>query len=443
MSFTAERPSSRFLKNVVSKTNKRRTLVTVVILVVFISVGVSLMVLTRAAGIFVTAEPENGALTGNASVVTDTAASGGQAVKFAATTSGSPGVMKMISLNKPAFASSGTARNGNDASYDTAWSPSGNGWLAYDLSTEPTANRQSVILSWYTSPDDGHSVNGFQGACPAWSGRPYISAYTVEGNAAAGGTASAPTTGWTTLATVSGNGNLSGQHLVNFAGYNWIRINGSGPNGISVNVDVADASAGVTDDWLFLGDSITAGYAGHFTGTDQNGTTVRSFTEQISAGTAAKYRPIQENAAMSCTKAADAMVWIDSFLNAFPGKYVTLNFGTNDSWNASGDPNGYSSTMQSLINKIKAKGKIAVISTIPWPNNAGGWPANVEAMNAKILQLYTANPDSVIPGPDLYTLTKGKTNYYRGTGDVHFNDLGSSVARKAWADAALANIYNK
>jgi lysophospholipase L1-like esterase len=411
--------------------------------VLAVIVGIVVVVYSFAAGTPIAFEAESGSLAGSAAVSTVAGQSGTGTVKFAGSSTGGPGVMKMISLNKPAFASSGIARDGNDSSYDTSWSPSGSGWLAYDLSAEPTANRQSVVLAWFTNPDDGHSVNGFAGACPAWSGRPYISDYTIQGNAAAGGTSSAPTTGWTTLATVSGNANLSGQHLINFAGYNWIRINGSGPNGIDVNVDVADASGGITDDWLFLGDSITTIYSGHFTGTDQNGTTVRSFTEGISAGTAAKYRPIQEDAAMSCTKSGDALVWIDSFLNAFPGKYVTLNFGTNDSWNASGDPVGYASNMQSLINKIKAKGKVAVISTIPWPNNAGGWPENIEAMNAKIQQLYTANPGSVIPGPDLYTLTKGHANYYQDPGNVHFNDLGASVARKAWIDAALTNIYNK
>jgi lysophospholipase L1-like esterase len=205
-------------------------------------------------------------------------------------------------------------------------------------------------------------------------------------------------------------------------------------------MEVADASLGTTDGWLFLGDSITAAYSGHFTDTDPGGVTRGSFTELINQKTSNIYRPISMNAAMACTKSTDALAWVDGILNDFQGKYVTLNFGTNDSWAGAGDPASYKSTMQQLINKVTAKGMTPVISTIPWPNNGGAWQAQVEAFNVKISELYNENP-SVIAGPDLYTLTKGKTNIYNGVGDVHFNGMGGALARNAWADAVVKNVY--
>ncbi len=46
--------------------------------------------------------------------------------------------------------------------------------------------------------------------------------YTLEGNAAAGGTL--PTTGWVTLATITGNTYISRQHAIDLTGYNWFRM---------------------------------------------------------------------------------------------------------------------------------------------------------------------------------------------------------------------------
>src|SRR6185312_6884109 len=82
--------------------------------------------------------------------------------------------------------------------------------------------------------------------------------YTIDVNPAPTGS-TAPTTGWVTLTTVTGNTYHSRQHLINMTGYNWVRINvttqlGGRP---MFNMDVHDASAGANDSWVILGDSIT------------------------------------------------------------------------------------------------------------------------------------------------------------------------------------------
>jgi hypothetical protein len=80
------------------------------------------------------------------------------------------------------------------------------------------------------------------------------------------------------------------------------------------------------------------------------------------------------------------------------------------------------------------------VATIPWPNNTGTWQTGIEAMNAQITTLYQARPQ-ILRGPDLYTLTKDRTDLYRAPGDVHPNDTGAALIRQAWANTALTNIY--
>lgn len=352
------------------------------------------------------------------------------------------GFTGLISLGAPAFASAGVATSGNDADYATSWNldPGESGWLAYDLSAVPVKRRESVVLAWYTAPDDGHTVRGIQGGCPAWSGRPYLGDYQVEVNSAPGG-GPAPAEGWVSAKSVTGNQNLSGQHKVVMRGYNWIRITGSGANGVAINVDVADARAAAKEGWLFLGDSITSMYAGHAPITDADGVVVAGFSSLISKATLGQHQPLSQNSGVACSKAADAVTWIGDMLRDFHGTYVTLNFGSNDGWGGSGDPDAYYRTMEKLAEIVVAHGKVPVVATIPWPNNPGTWAANTRKMNDQIRKLYKAHPE-VLPGPDLYALLADRSELFRDTGDPHPNDEGSAIIRKAWRDMALAKIFN-
>ncbi len=340
---------------------------------------------------------------------------------------------QIISRGRPAFSSTGTGANANDDSYATAWQlPAGTtGWLAYDLSGVPDQHRKQVVLAWYTALDDAFTTAQLQGGCPAWSGRPFLGSYTVEVNGATGG-GEPPDSGWTEVAEVHDNLNLSGQHLVPMAGANWIRITGGGPNGIEVNVDVADASAGDSGGWLFVGDSVTAGYAGHVPLADADSQMVGSIPELVAAGSKGQLQPLGQNNGVPCSKASDALTWIDPMLDEFHGKYVTLNFGTNDGWGGQGDLQDFYDSMTQLVKKVQSSGRVAVIPTITWPNNPGLWDAHVQKMNDQIRKLYTANP-KVIPGPDLYRLVEGRPELYKSAGDVHFNDAGSALLRQAWA----------
>lgn len=352
----------------------------------------------------------------------------------------------IISRGRPAFASVGAAGNANDGDFTTWWGvPAGEtAWLAYDLSGVPAEDRRAVVLAWYTAPDDGFTTAGIQGGCPIWSGRPFLGDYVVEVNAAEGG-GDPPTSGWREVDTVSGNVNLSAQHKVNFSGSNWIRISGGGPNGVAVNVDVADASSGDSGGWLFTGDSITATYGGHALLAGPGGAAVPGIGALIAAGSQDRFQPLVQNNGVPCSKSGDALVWIDEMLEGFHGRYVTLNYGGNDGYGGQGGEAGlkaYYEHMEDLIAKVTDLGMVPVIPTITWPNNPGAWDRQIQKLNDQIRRLYKAHPE-VIPGPDLYTLLKGRTELYRGAGDVHLNDQGSALIREAWAETLLGTVYEE
>lgn len=350
---------------------------------------------------------------------------------------------RIISRDRPAFASAGEASAGNDADYSKAWQvPAGEtGWLAYDLSGVSEEHRGKVVVAWSTVLDDGFTTGSLQGGCPVWSGRPFLGDYVVEVNTATGG-GDPPDSGWREVASVEGNLNLSGQHLVDLDGANWIRVRGGGPNGVQVNVDVADAGSGTSGGWLFMGDSITAGYASHAPTTDAAGTTVDSIPSLVAKGSGGEVQTIGQNNGVPCSKASDALTWIDQMLDDFYGQYVTLNFGTNDGWQGQGDVDDYRKTMETLVAKVQSRGLVAVLPTIPWPNNAGRWAEHIEKMNDAIRQIYADNPD-VVRGPDLYALLEDHPELFGNAGDPHPNEQGSALIRQAWAKAILENVYHQ
>lgn len=358
----------------------------------------------------------------------------------------------LLSRGVPAFASTGVAQDANDDSYATAWQlPDGSdGWLAFDLSAVPAAQRGQVVLTWYTQMDDGWITGDVPGGgCPAWMGRPYLRDYVVEVSAEPGG-GQPPATGWREVASVAENRSLSGQHLVDLAGAGWIRVRGSGPNGVSINLDISPAPGGDGGGWLFMGDSITAAYAGHQPLPDPGGQLVAGFADLVSAGTQGRYAPVAQNNGVACSLSSNALDFIDQMLDAFHGHYVTLNFGTNDSWGGQGDPLAFYQRMEQLVGRVTARGMVPVVPTIPWSNQGGAWGTQVQRFNEQIHRLYQQHPE-VVPGPDLYTLLQGRTSLFFGSmqGDlpaanrdwVHLTDQGSALVRQAWAQTALATVY--
>jgi hypothetical protein len=341
----------------------------------------------------------------------------------------------IISRNAPAFASSGyyPASFADDDNYDTAWRSQGTpAWLAYDLSGVPSSDRGKVLVVWYNeSYDYNHTING---------GNAYNlpQDYTIDVDPGKGG-GQPPGAGWVTLASVKGNHYHSRQHLINMTGNNWIRIDITASDGAvqnydaSIDMDVYNASYGTADNWIFYGDSITAGAMGHST---VGG--VKSFAQLINLQFPKDF-PVEEAGGTNFLTSGDGAKYINTWLQLFPGKYVGLSYGTYDAIGCV-DPGIFYDNYVSMVQAVLSMGKIPIIPHIPW-----GRDANIQncapPLNTKIDALYKAFPQ-IIKGPDLWTFFQSHQKLI--SNDTIYPTLtGFGWLRRQWANAMLAEIYAK
>jgi len=351
-------------------------------------------------------------------------------------TAQTPGVknpMGLISRGVPAFASSGytPASNANDNSYDTTWRSQGTpAWLAYDLSSVPASRRGKVLVVWYNE-----SYNYDHTIINAWAyNQP--NSYTIDVNPGAGG-GDPPNSGWVTLVTVKGNHYHSRQHVVDMKGNNWIRINVTAVDGAaenydaSINMDVYDAHYATSDDWIFFGDSITAGAMGHNTLGS-----VGSFSQLVNAKLPNHF-PAQEAGGIGYLTSADGAKYISTWLQLFPGRYVALSYGTNDA-NGCVNADAFYQNFVTMVQAVLNAGKIPIIPHIPW-----GRTTNIQncgpVLNAKIDALYIAFPRT-IKGPDLWTFYQNNQGLISND-NIHPTSAGFGAYRQQWANTMLATVY--
>ncbi|MBP3309568.1 MAG: lysophospholipase [Ruminococcus sp.] len=335
----------------------------------------------------------------------------------------------VISRNCPAYseANPATASAANDEHYFSFWFGTTPDYLAYDLSAVPEEQRKQIMAVWYnTSSYDviGNYV----------SRNMEPSDYTIEVNAAEGG--AYPTDGWVVVDTVTDNTLSSRQHLVDMKGYNWIRMNiskadGSAGKQTSINFDIHNVSDGVTDSWLFLGDSITAGGMNNCYGTG-----FATYVNQLDA----RYFPIQENGGIGGITSKDGKNNIDRWLSTYPGKFVSIAYGTNDAWgNQTGAQNYYDNTKY-MIDAIITAGKTPVLPKIPYAAESGV-NTYLDDYNAMVDKLYEEYGDKLIKGPDFDKFFRENPDGLSGDG-VHPSSEGYDSMRKLWAETMYANVYS-
>ena len=360
------------------------------------------------------------------------------------TSANGPSFIPIISRGVPAFASSGTGTDANDRSFDTLWwsaavSRGNPSWLAYDLSGVPVSKRGKVLLVWYNETFNyDHTVIGDVAYNMPGS-------YTIDLNFASGGTSSPPASGWKTVVTVAGNHYHSRQHVFDMHGANWVRINVTVSDGslynysARMNVDIYDASHGLTDDFIDFGDSITATTMSHTTVAGS-----KSFGDLIH-DQAPKYFPVQENGGIadltSATPIGPQHHYLQAWLSIFPGTYVGLTYGTNDSFGCSNPAdiaNSVYGNDVSMVQAVLAAGKIPVVPHMIWSPRPD-LQTCAAAINVKIDQLYKKYP-KVIPGPDLYATFQNHPEYFFDS--IHPNDKGVGPYRQAWANMFLKTIYH-
>lgn len=333
----------------------------------------------------------------------------------------------VISRNCPVYsgkASQPTAAN--DEHYFSFCFMTTPDYIAYDLSAVPSDERKQVIAVWYNT-----SSYDYIGNYKSRNMEP--SDYTIEVNAAEGG--AYPENGWEVVETVEGNTLSSRQHLVDMENYNWIKLNiekaddESGKQA-SINFDIHNVSEGVSDSWLFLGDSITAGGMNNCYGT--------GFATHINT-LDSRYFPIQENGGIGGIRSIDGRENIDRWLETSHAKYVSLAYGTNDCW---GNPNGteaYYNNTKYMIDAILKAGKIPVLPKIPASTNEDVMD-NVPLYNAVIDRLYEEYGDKIVKGPDFGEFLLSSPDYLSGDG-VHPSDTGYAAMREEWARVMYETVY--
>jgi lysophospholipase L1-like esterase len=228
------------------------------------------------------------------------------------------------------------------------------------------------------------------------------------------------------------------------SGANWVRLlvtraDGQAQNNhVTLNMDVHDASAGVTDDWIFYGDSITQDGMSHDTRTPASGPPVASFSQLINASKPDFY-PLFQNGGTGGLTSADGAKHVPGWITLFPGRYVALNYGTNDALTASpGDTSiaaAFHTHMKAMVQTVLAAGKVPIVPTIPWGANAN-LQANVPVLNAELAKLKAEIPE-IVPGPDLYGYFRDHPSLI-GDGIHPTWDPGYAAMRRLWAGTALS-----
>ena len=216
-------------------------------------------------------------------------------------------------------------------------------------------------------------------------------------------------------------------------GANWFRMRVTGAEGkISLNLDIHNASQGNTDSWIFYGDSITAGGMGNAWGT--------SFAAHVHA-LDSRFTPLQQNGGIGGISSTDGKENIDKWLSATAAHYVSIAYGTNDSWGNMNSADLYYENTKYMIDAVLTAGKVPVLPKIPYASNpdVGNY---VGVHNAVIDRLYAEYGDRLVHGPDFEDYFKENPGNLSDDG-VHPNADGYEAMRKLWAETMYEAVYTQ
>jgi lysophospholipase L1-like esterase len=229
---------------------------------------------------------------------------------------------------------------------------------------------------------------------------------------------------WTTVATVTDNPVRTRTHRVPFAGMRWVRfeVTAAGQTSAGAARDVrldeielhdfsAIADGDLTDGWFLMGDSITK------TTFDRN--RGQNELDKLVPVQRPAYAPALVEAGNGGETLGHALRHLqnDQWLAYAEGlTFVTLAFGTNDSWGSTTPTSAkFEDTMRSIIALLLTAKRVPILPRIPW-NTVG---QNLDQFNAVIDKL---QQEFELPcGPDLYGLVAAHPEYVQGTASVAAN----------------------
>ena len=329
----------------------------------------------------------------DASNASDAATSGGRVVQFSSTPPEVVG-MELVSRGIPLYTATDSASRDDirDMSMPLGWdSVSLPTWAAFDLSTLSVSQKPNLLLSAYAPRSFDYELLSDDSAAFA------PASYVVEVNNASGG-GRPPSDGWTAVVAVGDNLLNTMQHTFSLTDNNWVRFRvvsaiGGAPS-VILNIDIYTFNGSMpSDNWLFMGDSIThmalvypASNIQNLVGSIENG----RWPAYIEDGTGGR-------------STGTAQIIIASRLASFSGKYVALCYGTNDS------DSGFQ--MESLVRSVIASGKIPVVPRMPWSDTL------TEEYHQPINRCPLCRIPTVLRGPDLWTIY-GKRTDLIPSGDV-------------------------
>ena len=151
-----------------------------------------------------------------------------------------------------------------------------------------------------------------------------------------------------------------------------------------------------------------------------------------------RYFPIQENGGIGGITSTDGKNNIDRWLSTYPGKYVSIAYGTNDAWgNQTGAEKYYENTVY-MIEAIIKSGKVPVLPKIPYAKETG-INTYLDDYNAMIDKIYSEYPQ-VVKGPDFDAYLRENPDWLSSDG-VHPNSEGYEEMRRVWAETMYKNVY--
>jgi lysophospholipase L1-like esterase len=332
--------------------------------------------------------------------------------------------MKRISLQKTVFASP-TSNAGalTDGKFGSPWSYGASTWAAIQVGTGPT----QVLVAWNDPTGNWSDSVPSAGVCQ--KGTTFPTGYRIL-------TSANSTTGsdgtWTPQVVVTKNVVSARAHLAPFDGASWIKIEVTGGTGSMDEIEVFDATGGLTDSWFFLGTSISQMTYKSFLPDS-------TFSDLVHARVPAN-TPAMVRGGVPCISSTNVVNSLPRYLDLMTGvRYVAVELGTNDGYNnGSSNLATFKKNLQTLVDSIRGRGMEPVLARVLSTNPAKanwqidpGYPLAVDTLRTR---------NNLVAGPDLNGWFLQHPDEL-GSDGIHPNATGAQSIQRLWAEAMAKNLY--